>query len=256
MGQSAQMPEFTPFGTVFQPIGFIGGKPVWPILGGAPEDGTGDGSQDGSGNGDGAGQSAGDGDGNGDGTDGNGQGTGDADGDQRPVTREEFDRLRAQLSAADKNKSQAEKDLAEARAKLKQFEDKDRTELEKAQNDLKEAVEARDSALEKLRDFQIIEAFRNASEAEKPPLNWHNTKVAMGQLDSNLYKIEDDGSVTGMDKAVKALAKDHEYLLKKEQGAAGKSGGSFNNGSGGGNKTADAEKLKNKYAALRGRGGA
>jgi hypothetical protein len=257
MGQSAQFPEFTPFGTAFAPIGHINGKAIWPVLGGATEgeNGNEDGSQGGSENAGGTGQGAGDGSGNGDGSGGDGQGA-NADGDQRSVTREEFDRLRAQLSAADKNKSEAQKELDAAKAKLKQFEDKDRTELEKAQNDLQEATKKATELETKLRDFQIVEAFRAASEAEKPPLNWHNTKVAMGQLNSGLYEIKDDGSVTGMDKAVKALAKDHDYLLKKEQsGGGGKSGGSFNNGSGAGTGNLDRKKLEGKYPGLRGRGG-
>jgi hypothetical protein len=265
MGQSTQRPEFTPFGSVFAPIGWINGKAVWPILGGNGEGGDGsngdNGAQGGDGNasGDGTGQSAGDGSGNGSDGEGSGQSAGNADQD-KPVTREEFDRLRNQLSAADKNKSAAQTALDAANKKIKEFEDKDRSELEKAQNDLEEANKERDSAREALRTVSIRDAFRDASEGASPPLVWHNTGVAMGQLDQELYELGDDGTVKGMDKAVKELAKNHAYLLKTASSdggnGGGRTGGSYNNGSGGGSGSGpDRKKLAGKYPALRGRGG-
>lgn len=245
MGQSAQKPSFTPFGSIFEPIGWINGKPVWPVIGGAEDDGT----QSGPEGTENAGQDEGGqgSEGSGNDSEDDGQSANDSEG-EKPVTRVEFDRLRSQLSAADKKREEAEN-------KVKKFEDANRSELEKAQKAAEEATAERDSAREQLREVGIRESFRDVSEDQKPPLVWHNTKVAMGLLDKDLYAIAEDGAVSGMDKAVKALAKDHAYLLNKETSGDGKSsGGSFNGGKPG-TDTTDAEKLKRKYRALQGRGG-
>lgn len=253
MGQSAQKPIYTPFGSLFEPIGFIGGKPVWPVIGGAEGDGTqsgSEGTQGGEGN---AGQSAGEeqnsgGEGSGNGSEGDGQSANESEED-KPVTRAEFDKLRNQLSAADKKR-------AEAEAKVQKFEDANRSELEKAQKAAEEAAKERDSAREQLREVGIREAFRDVSETQKPPLTWHNNIVAMGLLDKDLYEMAEDGTVSGMDKAVKALAKDHSYLLNtgKGGGEGGASGAPLNGGKTNA-PTTDKDKLAVKYRALRGRGG-
>lgn len=245
MGQSAQKPSFTPFGSIFEPIGWINGKPVWPVIGGAEDDGTQSGS-DGTDNAE-QGEDDKGSEGSGNDAEESGQSANDSDGD-KPVTRVEFDRLRSQLSAADKKREEAEN-------KVKKFEDANRSELEKAQKAAEEAVAERDSAREKLRDVGIREAFRSFSDEQKPPFVWHNIEVAMDLLDKDLYAMDDDGKVSGMDKAIKALAKDHAYLLNKETSGDGKSsGGSFNGGKTN-TKTTDENKLKMKYRALQGRGG-
>jgi flagellar biosynthesis GTPase FlhF len=251
MGQSAQKPNYTPFGSVFEPIGWINGKPVWPVLGGADDDGaqSGNGGTAGDGNGDGTGQSAGEqgSDGDGKGSEGDGQSAEESD-DDKPVTRAEFDRLRNQLSAADKKREEAE-------AKVRKFEDANKSELEKAQAERDKANEERDSAREQLLEVGIREAFRDTSEELKH--SWHNTKVAMRLLDKDLYQVADDGTISGMEKAVKALAKDHAYLLKaaNSNDGGGRPSGAPLNGGGSGKPTTDKAKLAKKYRALQGRGG-
>lgn len=247
-------PEFTPFGTVFQPIGEINGRKIWPILGGAEGDNGGDGSSgsgdgdssntggNGTGAGDGSGSSPADGtDGSGDGSDGDGS-TGDT------ISKDEYEKLRARMVAADRAKTAAEK-------KVEEFEAKNRTELENAKIEAEKARKERDEANEKLRDVAVENAFRDASDTAKPPIVWHNSRVAMSQLDKTKYEIGEDGTVKGMDKAVKALADEHAYLLKKQEQQGGKSGGSYNGPANGSGSTTDSKALARKYPAIRGRGG-
>ena len=253
MGQRAQMPAFTPFGTLFEPIGYIGGKPVWPILGGAPEDGKAADAVDGTEN---AGQRASDDDPELEkDLDNAGQGADDEDpdGEGETVSKAKFDRILAQLSAADKKRAEFEK-------KVQEFEDKDKSELERAQSEL-EALRKRDSERDaSLKEIRLRDAFRDASgEAE---IFWHNTDIALSQLDKDLLEIDDDGKVTGgMAKAVKALAKESKFLVNPigangDSGDNGKkSGGSFNGKDGGKKPVTDKDKLLGKYPALRGRGG-
>lgn len=237
------MPEFTPFGNVFEPIGYINGKPVWPVLGGAPEDGENDGTEEDADAEDG--QSADtDGSDSDDGTDDSGQSAGESS--EKPVSRAEFDALTRRLSAADKKRVEAEK-------RAKAFEDRDKTELQKLQDE-NETLRKRDSERdEAMRGVQLRDAFRDASDAKK--ITWHNSALALKELNRDAITIEDDGKVKGMDAAVKALSEAHPYLVVTETAGSGSSGGSFNNKNGGGSGKIPKDKLANKYAALRGRGG-
>jgi hypothetical protein len=247
MGQSAQHPEFTPFGTVFQPIGFIGGKPIWPILGGAPDDGEGDGSQ----SGDGTGTEENDGNENNDGQGNNGDGNGDGTGsesdreDAKTYSSHEYDALHRRMQAADKRAGDAEK-------RLKAIEDKDKSELDKLREENDELRKREEERAEEFQTLRLRDAFRDASGEKK--IVWHNSTLALKELNRDLLTFEDDGTVKGMERAVDKLAKDHPYLVKPEEGSGKKSGGSFNNGSGSG-AAIDGKKMAGKYPALRGRGG-
>lgn len=247
MGQSAQRPNFTPFGTVFQPIGFINGKPVWPVLGGAPEDGDGSSGAGDDGNA-GDGKQDGDGDPAGDGNDGSGDGSeslNDGSG-EKTYTQAEWDALQNRMKAADRRASTAEN-------KVTEFERANQTELEryKAEN---EELKKRDGEREtEFQTLRLRDAFRDASgEAE---IVWHNPGLALDQLNRDLI-TEEDGKIKGMAAAIKALAKDHPYLVKdKETTGGGRASGSPTNGKPSGGTTTDRDKLAAKFPALRGRGG-
>lgn len=249
MGQSAQKPSFTPFGTAFQPIGYINGKPVWPVIGGADGDGdegsSGTGDDGDAGDGNDQGNAAAGSDGTGDSSE-----SGKAGGSEETVSKAEFEALKRRMQAADQRASNAE-------TKVKDFEDKDKSDLEKANNRVEE-LEKRDR--ERDADFkalQMRDAFRDASDAEE--LSWHNSGLAMKELKQDLITVEDDGTVKGMVNAIKALAKDHPYLVKPKddddnnEGQA--SGGSFGGKQGGKKVVDDKNKMSAKYPALRGRGG-
>jgi hypothetical protein len=139
----------------------------------------------------------------------------------------------------------AEQALEAANLKLREYDDKDKSELEKAQRDAQEALERAVKAEEALTKQKLDNAF-----LESNTVKWKNAKTAMKLIDLSEVKINDDGEVDGMDKAIKALAKSDPYLLDGEAPGGGKppSGGSGGKPpSGGGMATADAEALKKKY---------
>ena len=242
MGQSAQKPEFTPFGTAFQPIGYLNGKPIWPVLGGAEDDADG---SSGAGGSDGSDADA---DENGNGDEGNGtesdgsESQSEGDG-KETVSKAEFDRITARMKAADQRASAAEN-------KIKKIEDAEKTDLERATSEneeLKTSLSEKDS---RIQDLTMELAFFKSNKVD-----WHDPALARKEIDMALVTVDDDGTVRGMDKALEKLAKDKPFLVNKgEQSGGGRSGGSFNGG-GGKSTTTDKNKLANKYSALRGRGG-
>lgn len=247
MGQSACKPQFTPFGSLFEPLFFRkDGRPVYPVLGGAPDDENGEnGTQSGSN----AGQSAGDdsgeqGDqgGNGSGNDDAGNGSeGQGSGSSDAVTREEFDAVMRRMQAADRRASAAE-------AQVKEFKQKDLSELEKKTGQVEELETTLSQRDERIQELQMELAFFKSNKVE-----WHDPALARKEIDMSLVSVEDDGTVKGMDKALKKLAEDKPFLVKTGDGKKQASGGSFN---GDRKKPAsDSKILAGKYPALRGRGG-
>jgi len=121
---------------------------------------------------------------------------------QSAVSREEFDRIRAQLAAADKRRVEAE----QAHAQLR---DKDMPQLQKLERDLAEAAKAQEVMLAANGALRIENAFLTANEHE-----WHNPTAALQLLDRSRITVDSEGKVGGMKEALKALATAHPYLLK------------------------------------------
>ena len=124
-----------------------------------------------------------------------------ADG-QSAVSREEFDRLRAQLAAADKKRQEAEAAHAQLR-------DKDMPQLQKLERDLQDATKAREELAAVNQGLRVENAFLTANDLE-----WHNPSAALQLLDRTKITVDSDGNVQGMKEALKALATAHPYLLK------------------------------------------
>lgn len=217
-------------GEQLAPIAFIGKngikKFVWPVLGGSqpagePGDGTaGDGGAPGT---DSTGGGA-----EGDGSGSTGTGTEDGSSGGGP-TETDPERLRAIAKAANNQAAQerhakkaAELKAAEALAKLQAIEDKDRSELEIAQRDLKTATEKVTGYEATISELRIANAFLTANKH-----TWQNPDSARKLADLSDVKIDDDGKVTGLDKALDKLAKEHPYLLKPQgNGQGGQAPGS------------------------------
>jgi hypothetical protein len=83
-------------------------------------------------------------------------GEGGSDGDPKPVTREEFDRLRSQLSASDKRRDEAEK-------KLKAQDDAKKDELTKATERAQELEKTVTAQSKELADMRLQNAFLTAN---------------------------------------------------------------------------------------------
>lgn len=99
--------------------------------------------------------------------------------------------------------------LDKALADLKAFTDKDKSEIEKATSTAKELEEKVKTYEQKIHDL----ALQNAFLADKS-FKWRNPKAALKLADLSKVEIDEDGTVTGLSDALKALAKSDPYLLE------------------------------------------
>lgn len=133
------------------------------------------------------------------------------------VTREEFDKLRKQLSASDKNRAAAEK-------KLKEIEDGKKDELTKA-TERAEELEKQNGQLNKdLAEARLQNAFLSANTG----ITWHDPADALALAERQGYLAEvvgEDGKVDSGKLAakLKELAKAKPHLVKTSDGESGKS---------------------------------
>lgn len=247
-----------------RPLAWIGGRPVWPVAG---AEGEGEGGETGGAQGGSGGTGGAQGGSTSDGSTG-GETKKEGDGERQTssdtVSREEFDRIRNQLSAADKKREEAEK-------RAKEYEDKDKGELEKA-TERADTAEKRVQALEtQLADMRLSEAMLTDKEygADK----WHDPEDVLVRLrkaakdDASSVSIAEDGTVKGISAFLKQLATNKKYLLKTPaQGAGGgASGDAANRDKRGGSGTSDGDggtgksgvsaerrkKLEESYPSLR-----
>ena len=131
---------------------------------------------------------------------------------QSAVSREEFERVVAQLAAADKKRVEAE----QAHAQLR---DKDMPQLQKLERDLVEATKAQEVMLAANNALRVENAFLTANEHD-----WHSPSAALQLLDRSKITVDAEGVVAGMKEALKALATAHPYLLKPKPAEAGGTG--------------------------------
>jgi hypothetical protein len=210
---------------IFVIAGSSGTDPVPPVEGTPPADGTPN-------------------------PEGDGTNTGDNTGDKTPDPVD-VEKALERMRAADRAKSAAEQALAQTQQKLREYEDKDKTELEKAQRDAAEKQAALEQTQLQLKQAQVHNAFLLNNTYQ-----WHNSERALSLLDLSDVTIADDGKVTGLDKAIEALAKSDPYLLMPKDDTSGSSlppSGSNVGGGAPGSKggKADRDKLLEKYPALR-----
>lgn len=150
-----------------------------------------------------------------------------------------------------------QKDLDDAQARLKEVEDKDKSELERLKGDHTTALEK----LKKLEKQNKAGAIERAF-LKNNKFKWHSADAALKLVD--LAEVEYDsetGEVTGMVDAVKQLAKDHPYLIDKgeddDSGSAGDggkggtpTGGSIGGSNKKGKRNAERARLEKRFPAL------
>lgn len=227
------------------------GRFIFPIAGASPDDPSNDeGGTGGSGDGGGEGGSEGQGDkgdgGSGEGADGNKDGKGES------ISKAEYDKLMARMQAADRSKSEVEK-------KLKELEEKDLSEQEKA---LKLVPELQESVATLQKENQGLKA--KVAFLGLDGFSWHDPDVALAQVDLSEV-VGEDGTINKKElkKAAEVLAKDKAFLVKaatddKDKGKNGAGGngqgssgsGVGSGGRGAGNNGVDEAALKAKYPAL------
>lgn len=190
------------------------GKDVYPVFGAEGEDDDTGGAGEGS-----------------DGEDGEDEGdNGSSSSSAGTVSREEFEALRKQLSAADKNKSAAEK-------KLKEIEDSKKDELTKATERVTELEKAHEDDARELAQLRLQNAFLSANTG----ITWHDPGDALALAERKGYLsevVKEDGTVdTGkLTAKLKEMAKASPHLVKSgKEEDAGASGGE-NKGSATGGK--------------------
>lgn len=229
-------------GKPIEPVGVIGNKVVWPIMGGAPDDGddggdNDDGSQDG---------------GSGDGGSGDGGGSDKGDGDSGTDPAELLRRLEEterRMKAADKRADAAEK-------KIKEQEDAKKDELTKATDELQEAQQKIDALAKENTSLKLQNAFLTANKH-----SWHDPDTALALAETGGYLEgvidEEDGSVDKkvLGSALDKLARDKAFLVKSKDkndddtdSASGEPAGGRSNNSK--DEKARKQQLKSRFAAL------
>lgn len=126
------------------------------------------------------------------------------------VSAAEVERLRAALKAANA-------EAAERRVKLKELEEAETkrreaemSEVEKAQKQAQEMKAEAERLQGELRNTQI----RHAVEVAAVGMQFHAPADALSLADLSQVQIGDDGTVTGVEDALKALVKARPYLVK------------------------------------------
>lgn len=128
---------------------------------------------------------------------------------RRPKSKETPEQMKRRLNREAKEHREARE---AAEAKLREIEDKDKSELEIAKRDLAELQEKFDKVPETMNDLRIENAFLKL---DRDKYNWHDPEIVIGLIRKEV-EIAEDGSVDGLEDAVKALAKSKPYLLKKK----------------------------------------
>jgi hypothetical protein len=237
-------------------VGFrTDGSPLWPLLGsegdGATDTATAQtGTQGGAGGTTDSGQGA-----TGSGSTSDDKGAAQSDGDKptdATVSREEFDQLRRQLSAADKKREEAER-------RAKEFEDRDKSELDKATERAAQLEAERDSAREEAAQLRLERTM--LADPTYGADKWHDPEDVLVRLGKAVkdgqVTIKEDGKVEGVTAFLKKLSIEKRYLLKSEGGSAATSGatGSAMNGdkrgASGESKEAKRARLEAEFPALR-----
>jgi predicted RNase H-like nuclease (RuvC/YqgF family) len=168
------------------PLFMINGKPVFPIMGGAED---GESEEEGSGS---------------ESPPGDEDHSEDDDKTKDPRIKELSDE-----NAKRRNEAKRLADeLAKAQAKLKEIDDADKSETEKLNSKINELEKRNESLIEANKELSIKNAFLADTKHA-----WRNPDSALKLLDLSEVDISDDGKITGLDKAIKALADSDSYLL-------------------------------------------
>lgn len=163
--------------------------------------------------------------------------------EETPVTREEFDRLFARMQAADRRASQAE-------TKVKEYEKANLSESERLQAEREEAVKQAQALEQEVQTLRLKTAFLASTEVQ-----WEDPEDALELLVrkySDDVEIDEKGRIKGMDAAIKRLAKEKSYLVKKNDVPPASSSDTMNGSRKGddGKRAPDKESLKSRFPAL------
>lgn len=166
------------------------------------------------------------------------------------VSRADYEALQRRLSAADKNN-------ADFQTKLKAIEDAKLSDAEKTAKALEEAQKALAKKDEEIKEGKIRNAFLTDN-----TYDWHDSRAALKLADLSGVELKEDGTVTGLKEALKAVADANPWMLKAkvdgdEDGKDGKNKTGGTTGVGGTSGTnasgADQAGLRKRFPQLAGR---
>lgn len=168
------------------------------------------------------------------------------------VSKEDFEKLKKHLSAADAKRAAAETELQKIR-------DKDLPEVDKLKRDYVAATERVAKLETDLRDARVLIAFLKDNTHA-----WKDVTAAMALVDLGQVTIAEDGTVVGLKEALKGLAVKYPFMLEDKPKGDGtgtgtgtsKPGGSSvppMNGTAGSNKPAGLADLSKRLPAMRAR---
>jgi len=120
------------------------------------------------------------------------------------VSRAELDAVLARMRAADQRATKAETDL-------RQLRDKDLPEATKLKRDFEESQQQ----VTKLQETNTALALKVAFLSDNT-YTWHNPERALKLVDLSQVEVREDGTVSGLKDALKALATSDAYLIKQE----------------------------------------
>lgn len=156
------------------------------------------------------------------------------------VDRSELEKQQARTKAADERAARLD-------AELRQLRDKDLPEIDKLKRDFVSSQEQ----VTKLQTINQQLALQVAFLKDNT-YSWHNPETALKLVDLTQVTVEEDGSVSGLKDALKALATSNDYLVKKETQTAPVGPPSTTPGNNGstGNRPASAKAMSARFPAL------
>lgn len=169
----------------------------------------------------------------------------DTDSSSDTVSRSDFEKLRSQLSAADKNRAALEK-------KLKEIDDAKKDELTKATERVTELEKQREADSREIADLRLQNAFLTADTG----ITWHDPADALALAERQGYLAEvvgEDGKVDvpKLKLKLQELAKAKRHLVKssrdEEDGKTPKQPTGARVGSKGQNGNKEQNKLPSRY---------
>jgi hypothetical protein len=185
-------------GEILEPIGYLpNGKAIWPIMGAsesAPEDGTEeDETSEETPEEDSTGSEPDD--------------SKEQRSEEKPISAEEFEALKRRMQAADRRATAAEE-------KVREFQDKDKTELQRVTDRVSELEESLGAKDELIKTLQLQNGFLAANK-----YTWHDPELALKQVDMDSVEFDADGkpSKESLAKALKSVADKHPYLVKRTE---------------------------------------
>ena len=227
-------------GVPLRPLGVVGGRTVWPMMGASPDDPSEDDDDDDKGDPDDK-----------DDPEGSSDDKGDGDkGDKNPDAK--IAALESEKDRHVRRRREAEEERDRLREELESLKGKDKSDEETATARVTELESEVETLTELVRSTRLENAFLSSNKYE-----WHNPGRALALADLSEVEIDSDGSVHGLESALDKLAKSDSYLLKpKEKKDPAKDEPSTENPKSKskkdkGDDKAEDSKLRDKYPALR-----